>query len=58
MLQLLNIIYEYFKECIDYLDKPLVYLFNYILDNRNFPKSWYKGVIIPVHKKGDQNTTF
>ena len=47
--------YEYFIECIDYLDKPHVYLFNYILDNRNFPKSWSKGIIIPVYKKGDHS---
>ena len=45
--------YEYFKECIDYLDKPFVRLFNYILDKRTFPASWSKGVIIPVYKKGD-----
>ena len=48
-----NIIYEYFIECIDVLDKPLLILFNYILEKQSFPKSWSKGVIIPVHKKGD-----
>ena len=45
--------YEYFIEGIDILDKPLEILFNYILDKQCFPKSWSKGVIIPVYKKGD-----
>ncbi|XP_060606129.1 uncharacterized protein LOC132758469, partial [Ruditapes philippinarum] len=48
-----NISYEYFLEGIDVLDKPLEILFNYILDKQCFPKSWSKGVIIPVFKKGD-----
>ena len=47
------IIYEYFTEGIDVLDKSLVILFNYILEKQSFPKSWSKGVIIPIHKKGE-----
>ena len=47
-----NVIYEYYTEGIDVLDKPLVILFNYILEKQSFPKSWSKGVIIPIHKKG------
>ena len=50
-----NIIYEYFKESIDYLDKPLLNLFNYILIKKTFPKNWSKGVIIPIYKMGDQS---
>ena len=48
-----NVIYEYFTEGIDVLDKPLVILFNYILEKQSFPKSWSKWVIIPIHKKGE-----
>ena len=50
-----NIIYEYFKESIHYLDKPLLNLFNYILIKKTCPKNWSKGVIIPIYKKGDQS---
>ena len=32
---------------------PLEILFNYILNERTFPKQWPKGVIIPIHSKGD-----
>lgn len=48
-----NIIYEYFKETENLLIEPLTLLFNYILDKQTFPKSWSKGVVIPVFKKGD-----
>ena len=48
-----NVIYEYFTEGIDVLDKPLVILLNYILEKQSFPKSWSKRVIIPIHKKGE-----
>ena len=50
-----NIIYEYFTACIDYLDKPLLSLFNHILDKQVYPKTWSRGVIIPVYKKGDSS---
>ena len=50
-----NILYEYFIHCIDVLEKPLEIAFNYILDKQSFPKSWSKGVIISVHKKGDNS---
>jgi len=48
-----NIIYEYFKAGKDVLDTPLEILFNDILEKGSFPKSWSKGVIIPIFKKGD-----
>ena len=50
-----NIMYEYFKECIDCLDKPFQILFNYILDKKTYPKSWSQGLIVPIHKKGDRS---
>ena len=50
-----NVIYEYFKEGIDILEDPLEKLFNYILHKQTFPRSWSRGVIIPVFKKGDKS---
>ena len=44
-----NIIYEYFTACIDYLDKLLLSLFNHILDKQVYPKTWSRGIIIPVY---------
>ena len=52
-----NIIYEYFKEAISLLDKPLHIFFNHILENETFPSSWSKGVVIPVYKKGEYSDT-
>ena len=49
-----NTIYEYFTACIDYLDKPFLSLFNHIL-KQVYPKTWSRGVIIPVYKKGDSS---
>jgi len=34
---------------------PLVKIFNYIYDKGIYPKSWCKGVIVPVFKKGDRS---
>lgn len=48
-----TLINEYFKESIDLIAGPLEILFNYILNKRTFPKNWSKGVIILIHKKGD-----
>ena len=48
-----NILYEYFKTSQDIIDPALELLFNYILDTDEYPSSWSKGVIIPLHKKGD-----
>ena len=47
------IIYEYFKECMDILGKPLEIMFNYTLNSNTFPNSWSVGVIKPLYKKGD-----
>ena len=48
-----NSLYEYFIYGIDILEKPLEMLFNYILNKQIFPRSWSRGAIIPVFKKGD-----
>ena len=48
-----NILYEYFKTSHDIIGAALELVFNYILDTGKYPPSWSKGVIIPLHKKGD-----
>ena len=48
-----NILYEYFKTSHDIIGPALEFLFNYISDTSEYPSSWSKGVIIPLHKKGD-----
>ena len=35
--------------------KPLEILFNYILDTKQFQKSWSTGDIIQFHKRGDSS---
>ncbi|ESO91834.1 hypothetical protein LOTGIDRAFT_79128, partial [Lottia gigantea] len=31
----------------------LLKIFNYILDNNDYPKSWLKGILTPIPKKGN-----
>lgn len=50
-----TILNEYLKESIDIILDPLEKLFNFILDKKSFPTQWTKGVIIPIHKKGDSS---
>ncbi|XP_053383523.1 uncharacterized protein LOC123541356 [Mercenaria mercenaria] len=46
-----NLLNEYFIEGVDVLIKPLIVLFNRILNTGKFPRQWSKGVIVPVLKK-------
>ena len=48
-----TILNEYLKESIEFLIVPLGNIFNYILNKKCFPKQWTKGIILPIHKKGD-----
>ena len=48
-----NILYEYFKKSHDIIGPALELLFKYILDTAEYPSSWSKAVIRPLHKKGD-----
>ena len=50
-----TILNEYFKESINILIGPLEIVFNYILNKNSFPKQWTKGMILPIHKKGNSN---
>lgn len=46
---------EYFIESIDILSSHICDLFNCILNSGCFPDKWTEGIIIPLHKKGNQN---
>ena len=48
-----TVLNEYLKEGIEFLIVPLENIFNYILNKKYFPKQWTKGIILPIHKKGD-----
>ena len=50
--QLLN---EYFIVSFDIISAHLVDLFNAILNSGCFPDEWSRGIIVPLHKKGDPN---
>ena len=50
-----TILNEYFKESINMLIGPLEIAFNYVLNKNSFPKQWTKGMILPIHEKGNSN---
>ena len=45
---------EFLKYCKDVLLDDIQYLFNYIIDNQNFPEIWAEGLRTPFYKNGDQ----
>ena len=47
------IINEYFIATSDILAAHIADIFNFILDTGYFPKQWAKGIIVPLHKKGN-----
>jgi len=42
-------------ESFDIILPHLVDLFNAILNSGCFPDEWSRGIIVPLHKKGDPN---
>ena len=44
---------ECYSSDIKYFTHLLTTLFNTIFDSADYPKDWAKGLIYPVHKKGD-----
>jgi hypothetical protein len=46
---------EYFIEACDILAGHITVIFNFILNTGNFPIAWTKGIIVPLHKKGDKS---
>ena len=50
-----SLLNEYFIEFSDILKLYLCQLFNIIFEKGLTPSAWSTGIIVPVHKKGDQN---
>ena len=50
-----GLINEYFIESKDIISGHICDIFNAIFDSGCFPEEWTKGIIIPLHKKGDKN---
>ena len=50
-IKLLN---EYFIEAIDILAEFITDIFNKILATGVFTEAWTRGLIIPIHKEGQQ----
>ena len=50
-----GLLYEYFKEYADIFVPILVCLFNCLLKRGYYPDIWARGILLPLHKKGDAN---
>ena len=50
-----NVLNEFFKYGIDYLEPYIKPLFNKMFDIGYFPSKWTEGYIVPLFKKGDAN---
>ena len=46
---------EYFIATSGILAAHIADIFNFILDTGHFPKQWAKGIIVPLHEKGNIN---
>ena len=44
------------KRCGDSICKPLELIFKTCLRNCRFPLEWKKANVVPIHKKGDEQT--
>ena len=44
------------KRCGDSICKPLELIFKTCLRNGRFPLEWKKANVVPIHKKGDEQT--
>ena len=45
----------FIKRIVHSIIQPLVYLFNNFLHSNFVPKQWKQAIVIPIHKKGNQN---
>ena len=45
---------EFFKMSVTQLSPTLCLIFNSVFNSGYFPEQWSKGLIIPIHKKGDR----
>ena len=48
-----NNIADFFIEANDFISPYLCLIFNKIYDSGIYPEAWCKGIIVPIHKKGD-----
>ncbi len=46
-----NISNEVIKHGLDFLEGPLIILYNKVLSMGVFPRTWSDGIIVPLHKK-------
>ena len=46
---------EFIKHLKDELKDDLVHMFNYFIENRQFPKKWAEGIKSSIHKAGDRS---
>ena len=48
-----NNVADFFIESSDFISPYLTTIFNKIFETGIYPEAWCKGVIVPIHKKGD-----
>ncbi|MCG7875093.1 MAG: reverse transcriptase family protein [Candidatus Thiodiazotropha endolucinida] len=52
-----GILNDFFLDTTTFISPYLVKIYNKIFDSGTYPESWCKGLIVPIHKKGDKNDT-
>ena len=50
-----GILNDFFIDGKEFLIPYLVKIYNNIFDSGIYPESWCKGLIVPIHKKGDRS---
>ena len=49
-----EIVADFFIDSKDFITPYLVKIFNKIYQDGVYPSAWAKGIIVPIHKKGDK----
>ena len=52
-----GILGDFFIDAKDFMVPYLVIIYNKIYESGVYPESWCKGLIVPIHKRGDRNDT-
>ena len=50
-----DILGDFFIDSKDFLIPYMVKIYNKIYESGVYPESWCKGLIVPIHKRGDRN---
>jgi hypothetical protein len=50
-----NNVADFFIDANAFISPYLLHVFNRIFDTGIYPESWCKGIIVPIHKKGDKS---